>query len=82
MITQQTKTEEEIRAAIANKLRDYRAAHKSRSQQMVANKFGIPRPRLASYEEQRATPPLSTLYRMSKVMGMSLYELTELCETC
>lgn len=77
-----TPTENEIRAAIAEKLKDYRAAEKKRSQEHMARKLGIKRPTYAAYEEQRATPPLSILHRMCRVMGMSIYELTELCETC
>jgi len=48
---------------------------KGLTQEELAKEFGIKRSLLGAYEEGRAEPSITTLIRMSKVLGITIDEL-------
>lgn len=76
-----TKSKNPVRELISQKLRDHRKKN-HKSQQQMANRLGIQRPRYAAYEEKRATPPFTVICDIAKVLGMRVEELAPQKYTC
>lgn len=75
------QSERDIRRAIAINLIQYRNREKL-TQTQLAEKIKSTRERVAQYETKKAKPPLPIMHNISHLLGMSIGELTGICETC
>jgi transcriptional regulator with XRE-family HTH domain len=61
--------------AIVNKNLKFLRVHQGLTQKQLAEKLGLKQAAVGAYEEERATPPLSSLIEISKIFSVSLDHL-------